>query len=61
MFIINKSLLIPQQITYVTWQNIPLQGMEYFAMSYINSTWQNKIRIFHDVAWNIFKDSFLLM
>ncbi len=61
MFRTNKSLLIQQQISDVTWQNIPWQGVEYFAMSYIFSTWQtNILRIFHGVAWNIFKNSFLL-
>jgi hypothetical protein len=44
------------------WQNIPWQGVEYFATSYIISMSQtNILGIFHDVAWNIFKDSFLLM
>jgi hypothetical protein len=35
--------------------------MEYFATSCIISTWKmNIFGIFHDVAWNIFKDPFLL-
>jgi hypothetical protein len=44
-------LLSLQQILDVTWQNIPSQGVEYFAMSYIISTLQtNILRIFHDMA-----------
>jgi len=54
MFKVNKSLLIPQQIMHVMWQNIPRQGVEYFATSYIISMWHmNILGIFHDLTWNI--------
>jgi hypothetical protein len=42
MFRVNKSLLIPQSIMHVAWQNIPRWSVEYFATSHINSTWEKK-------------------
>jgi hypothetical protein len=42
---------------YVTWHNIPWQGMEYSLIQ----RGKKILGIFFDVAWNIHWDSFLLM
>jgi hypothetical protein len=62
MFRVNKSLLILKQTRHVMWQNILWLVLEYFSMSHNISTWQtNILRIFYDIAWNIFKDSVLFI
>jgi hypothetical protein len=62
MFRVNKSLLILKQTRHVMWQNILWLVLEYFSMSHNISMWQtNILRIFYDIAWNIFKDSILFI
>jgi hypothetical protein len=56
MFTICKPLLILQQITHVTWHNIPWHVVKYFVTSHTIFMWQtNILGIFHDMPWNIFQ------
>jgi hypothetical protein len=62
MFRVNKPLLILKQARHVMWQNILWLVLDKISMSHSISMWQtNILKIFHDIAWNIFKDSFLFI
>jgi hypothetical protein len=73
MFKVNKPLFISKQTMDVTWQKIPslikiyschkifYDVVEYSTMSLNNIHMEKYIlKIFHDVTWNMFEDSFLV-
>jgi hypothetical protein len=60
MFKVNKPLFISKQTMDVTWQNIIGLVREHYAASFNNIHVANEYtKIFHDVAWNKFLNSFL--
>jgi hypothetical protein len=61
MFKVNKPLLIPKKIKCdIAKYSMPCQQTNILPCHLKFATWKKKPRIFHDMAWNILEEFFLL-